>query len=278
MTFRTKEQIIKRIAKPRILKRLRWIETALLEGDQISARQYCSHFDTSPSAYSRDLETYSEIVEALDGSIFKSRGWIRMNDWPDQDGAIGRIPPLDWHRQFGAQKTCKINRRTSSECNDAALAGILRAMRNEYVADIEYFSETGKTETSAVSPHTMIDLGQTQCIRLFDHAQNEFRDIDARRMTSCQPAKESEYLSAQYDTAWNTQVRVKAFANPDLPLRERKRIAREHGSLQHKKIYEFDTREALLPHELRALSIPMEAQEGSGASIQYKITRKKTRK
>jgi hypothetical protein len=240
--------------RPRILERMRWIETALREGDQFPKEQYLSYFGIKEPNLSQDLNRFVEIIEIFGGEATRTHGWINVLRWP-VDGCVGSIGYLDWHRLIYPDGLVEVAAKNIGFESPHICRWITSAIRSRRVVEMEYMSTTSGLRKLNISPHSLVKTAGRTHVRAYDHGKNDFRDFVISRMSQVQDIDNYRYVSSDFDDDWNEIVEVSISIESSLEDFTRKSISMSCGLDSPDKEIRISARFALVDYEVLAMGI-----------------------
>lgn len=108
-------------------------------------------------------------------------------------------------------------------------ATLANACREKTGVNITYMSLKEPTpHQRTIYPHSLVRTGQRWHVRAFSEENNEYRDYALGRIVDASTTVTKAKHLKEDDKAWNTKVKVRLVAHPDLTIEQTRVIQREY--------------------------------------------------
>lgn len=216
------------LAKERQIQRLQYIDLCAYTLGYINRKLLMNRFEIKEAWATKDFSAY----QALSG------------DRLVYDHALRAYKPVDWFspvfehkvseaillstgsqniicdKHFSENSYSYAINNTEPELEN--IHNVLRALHLNKKVETEYISISSGKQTRLLAPHTLIQTGNFQYVRAFDHKTGEFRNFKLNRITGSKLTNFTAEKDQQKtcDTDWNSNVILKIGVNSALENKE----------------------------------------------------------
>lgn len=252
------------------IRRFSFIETRLLYGGGITARELGDMFGLSRQAAQSVISQYCTLHPGnIERDFSKGRQvapegfepkYIRANVRLFLDHLRGQalsgffLEEAEWGEDVCIED---VSSRIQPKVQVDAVHDLLLGLYEKCPVYAVYRSKTGISDRM-LSPHGIIYAHNRYLVRCYCHNRLAFLDFSLSRFVETQLVLGQEWVSGREDREWNEYTALEYQPNPALPLETQKAL-REDYMLGENEVFQIKCRKALAIYVIREM-------EGGGAS------------
>lgn len=222
------------------IRRFAFIETRLLYGGGITARELADMFRLSrqaaqavitryatlhPENIERDLSLRRQIAsDGFQPQYIRSNVRLFLDHLRGQALSGNFFEEADWSEEITVED---VGARVKPKVNANAVHDLLFGVLHKHPVYAEYRSK--KRYTSRIlSPHAIIFAHNRYLIRCYCHFNKAYRDFSLSRFIHTELTKEEEWVSGIKDREWHEFIQLRYVPNPKLSQKTQKAVRADY--------------------------------------------------
>lgn len=220
------------ISKRQIRERFEYIETRLLWGNGLTARELGETFDISRQAAQKVIEDYRDVFPGQMAYAPRLKRHIPEEGFQPR---LIRKDPLSFLEYLRGQSLTGFF-RDEPDWSEILVTDVDRLLKPKLVLDImkpvfhallhrkvvviDYRKKKiGENENTirAISPNHLVFADDRYHLRAYCHHKNAYLDFVLTRITDARISENEEWVSSHGDKEWNGYMELRFKPNPDLP-------------------------------------------------------------
>jgi hypothetical protein len=232
----------KHVKKFDMIKQIRFefIETRLLWGKGLTAKDLTEAFEITRQSAQRTLDEYRQRHPRQ--MQYDARQKCHVPDSSFEPQYIRKAPLkfLDYlrgqnlvgfyreQRSWTDIEITDVDRHLRPELPLEPIQNVISALLQQQAVHIDYQSKTmDSAKSRSISPNHLIFADGRYHVRAYCHFRERFLDFVLSRILRAETTDE-EWVSSAADENWNTFVEIRFYPNPDLPSEVKKAILKNY--------------------------------------------------